>query len=69
MQDPEFKVQYGKEKKETNPIIFNNIEKLKRVITYKIGNIYKGKYGIISYMKNLKSKVKHMETMKVIEGV
>lgn len=69
MQGPEFKVQYSKKKKNTDPVIFNNMEKLNGIITNKVSQIYKGKYDIISYTKNIKCEVKHVETMKIIEGV
>lgn len=58
-----------KRKKNTDPIIFNNMEKLNGIITNKVSQIYKGKYDIVSYTKNIKCEVKHIETMKIIEGV
>lgn len=45
------------------------MEKLNGIIANKVSQIYKGKYDIISYTKNVKCEVKHIETMKIIEGV
>lgn len=43
-----------KRKKNTDPVIFNNMEKLNGIITNKVSQIYKGKYDIIFIHKEYK---------------